>query len=212
MSVEVNGLVFLKKDQNKSDFVNKILNGINEFYMDKLKEAIKKTYPDNYHTYKIELSSLPDIERRKFSIPKIEHIFDGFFYCLFSFASEKGLSGVEMRSISFTTNLEQNDNIIYAEKIGNRNKEELSIYQIGLCISLDCGGSAEEIIRSILSHVGNEAPSYLVRCDTEDSFDETNKNVVKIGNYKTNISPVAISEIEYSIILKEELEENKTLI
>lgn len=210
MSVDVKGLVYIKEEEDPFRIMDVAVRAIGEFYRERLLDAIKKDRggEDSSFIFTTPLALSNEEDRKKFSSPDVSYNIGGTFFINLSFASDLSLDGIENRDIVVRPN--SNDNINHGMYLGNENVEELSAYKQELSISLGLGESAPEIIKHVLSKFGDDHPSYLVRNDCADSFNEKNKNVVKIGKHAVNISEVAISEKEYEPIRNAEIEELKS--
>jgi hypothetical protein len=207
MSVDVKGLVFSRNFLDHFETLDKIKLGVDKFFNHKLKQSIKKENPDDYQHRMNSLFNLSQEESDKFSHPLIEYKGDGLFNIKLSFPSSFRNDGGETRKISLFTNLKEEDNISYAGHIGIDTPEKniMKEFKSGIWISMEMFGSAPDIIASILTEFGDNTPSYLIRNDCADSFNDSLKNVIKIGNCEENISPVSISEKEYMTIRCDEI-------
>lgn len=214
MGVDVRGFVFIKDQKDPYETIDKVKKGVEEYYREKLIEAIKKEHPNDYNSYRILRGVLNDEESEKFRSPDVRYASDGLFKASLSFASDIDVDGSERRVVTFITKVNSNDNKNNDDRMGVEveDNKKLEEYKNGVWISMGHSGSAPEIITSILKQFGDEHPSYLIRNDCADSFNPDSKNVVKIGSHSEKLSPVEISEEEYAPIRKEEIKELKEYV
>lgn len=214
MGIDVKGFVFIKESKDPYETIDKVKKGVEEFYRERLINAIKKEHPNDHENYRILKGVLSEVEKNKFESPVISYSGDGMFYANLSFESDMSFEGSEKRMLTFLTNINEKDNKNNDSRMGveTEDNEKLGEFKNGVWLSLGHGGSAPEIMISVLKQFGDEHPSYLIRNDCADSFNEERKNVVKIGSAKDNLSPVSISEEEYSTIRNNEKSELKDMV